>query len=108
MGQIVGGCTPEYIVWKRQKIEDTVPLPVKMQVSIPDPAPIQPSEVKIVRSEVASEKLEMEQNYLRLQKTADKAESNAWVQEHKAQRMIDVCTKVKDENENLYIANKKL
>ena len=50
----------------------------------------------------------MEQKYLRLQKTADKAESNARVQEHKAQRMADVYTKVKGENENLYIANKKL
>ena len=45
---------------------------------------------------------------MRLQKTADKAESNAWIQEHKAQRMKDVYTKAKDENENLYIANKKL
>ena len=45
---------------------------------------------------------------MRLQKTADKAESNARIQEHKAQRMEDVYTKAKDENENLYIANKKL
>ena len=50
----------------------------------------------------------MEQKYLRLQKIADKAESNARVHESKAQRMSDVYTKTKNENENLYIANKKL
>ena len=66
LGQIVGGCTPEYTVWRRQKIEDAVPLPVRMQVSIPDLAPIQPSKVEIVRSEFAFERLEMEQKYLRL------------------------------------------
>ena len=38
----------------------------------------------------------------------DKAESNARVHERKAQRMADVYTKVKSENDNLYIANKKL
>ena len=50
----------------------------------------------------------MELKYPRLQETANKSESNARVQEHKAQRMADICTKAKDENENLYIANKKL
>ena len=50
----------------------------------------------------------MEQKYLRLQETADKAESNARIQEHKFQKMADVCAKAKDETENLYIANKKL
>ena len=50
----------------------------------------------------------MEQKYLRLQKIADKAESNARVHERKAQRMADVYTKAKIENENLYITNKKL
>ena len=39
---------------------------------------------------------------------ADKAESNARVHERKAQRMADVYTKAKNENENLYIANKRL
>ena len=38
----------------------------------------------------------------------DKAESNARIYERKAQRMADVCAKKKNENENLYIANKKL
>ena len=50
----------------------------------------------------------MEQKYLRLQKMANKAESNARVHKHKAQRMADVYTKAKNENENLYIANNKL
>ena len=50
----------------------------------------------------------MEQKYLRLQEIADRAESNARIQEHKAQKMVDVCAKAKDETENLYIANKKL
>ena len=38
----------------------------------------------------------------------NKAESNARVHERKAQRMADVYTKAKSENDNLYIANKKL
>ena len=50
----------------------------------------------------------MEQKYLKLQETSDKAESNARVHEPKAQKMADVYTKAKVENENLYIANKKL
>ena len=50
----------------------------------------------------------MEHKYLRLQEKVDRVESNAQVQECKVQRMADVCTKVKKENENLYIANKKL
>ena len=66
MGQIVGGSTLEYTVWKGQKIEDAVPLPVKMQVPVPDPAPMQPSKVEIIRSKFAFERLEMEQKYLRL------------------------------------------
>ena len=41
LGQIVGGCTPKYTIWRRQKIEDAVPLSVKMQVSILNPTPIQ-------------------------------------------------------------------
>ena len=79
-----------------------------MLVSVPDPTPIQPLEVEIIILEFVSERSKMEQKYLKLQEIADKAENNARVQEHKAQRMVDVCTKVKDENENLYIANKKL
>ena len=81
--QLVGGCTPKYTVWRRQKIEDTVSLPNRMQVPIPDPIPIQPSEIKIIKVEFASERSKMEQMYLRLQETADKVESNAWIQEHK-------------------------
>ena len=50
----------------------------------------------------------MEQKYLRLQEIVDKAENNARVHERKAQKMADVYTKAKSENENLYIANKKL
>ena len=79
-----------------------------MQVSVSDPAPIQPSKIEIVISEFASERLEMEQKYFRLQEVADKVESNARVHEHKAQKIVDVYTKAKSENKNLYIANKKL
>ena len=50
----------------------------------------------------------MEQKYLRLQEIVDKAESDARVHERKTQRMAGVYTKTKSENENLYIANKKL
>ena len=84
LGQLIGGCTLEYTVWRRRKIEDAVPLPARMQVSIPNPDPIQPSKVNIVRLEFPSEKLEMEQKYLKLQEKADKAESNAQVYECKA------------------------
>ena len=50
----------------------------------------------------------MKRKYLRLQETADKAESNARIQEHKAEKIADVYAKAKDETENLYITNKKL
>ena len=59
LGQIVRGCTPEYTVWRGQKIEDSVPPLGRMRVSIPDPVLIQPSEVKIVRLEFVSERLEI-------------------------------------------------
>ena len=35
-------------------------------------------------------------------------EKNACIHEHTAQRMTESYTKVKSENENLYIANKKM
>ena len=108
LGQIVEGCTPEYTVLRRRKVEDIVPYPNRMQVPILDPVPVQPSEIEIIRAEFAFEKSEMERKYLRLQETADMAKSNAWVQEHKAQRMANVCAKAKDKTENLYIVNKKL
>ena len=108
MSQLVGGCTPAYTVWRRQKIEDVVSLSDRMQVSVSDPVPVQPLEIKIIRLEFAFERSKMEQKYLRLQEIADKVENNARVHEHKAQKMEDVYTKAKDENENLYIANKKL
>ena len=47
LGQIVRGCTPEYTVWRRQKIEDVVPLSDRMQVSVSNPVPVQPSEIKL-------------------------------------------------------------
>ena len=50
----------------------------------------------------------MEHKYLRPQEITDKVESNAQVQERKAQRMTEVYTKAKSENENLYIGNKRL
>ena len=77
LGQIVGGCTLEYTVWSRQKIEDKVFFPDRMQIPIPNPVLVQPSEIEIIRLEFAFERLEMEQKYLRLQEIADKAESNA-------------------------------
>ena len=79
-----------------------------MRVSILDPILKQLSEVDIVRSEFASEMLKMEQKYKKLHEIVDKLEENAWVHEHKAWKITEGYTKVKDENENLYIANKKL
>ena len=98
----------EYIISRGQKIGDVVSLSARIRVSVPDPTPIQPSEVEIVKLEFASERLEIEQKYFRLQKMADNAKSNARVHERKAQRMVDVYTKAKSEKKNLYIANKKL
>ena len=108
LGQLIGGCTLEYTVWRRQKIEDTVLPPTRMKVSISDPIPKQLSEIDIVRSEFASKRLEMELKYKRLQEIAKKSEKDVRVHEHKARKMIEGNTKVKDENKNLYIANKKL
>ena len=82
--------------------------PAKMRVSVPDLIPEQPSEVDIVRSEFASKRFEMERKYKKLQELVEKLEENSRVHEHKARRMTEGYTKVKDENENLYIANKKL
>ena len=84
LGQIVGGCTSEYTIWRRQKIKDIIPLPDRMQVSVPDSVLVQPSKIEIIRLEFAFERSEMEQKYLRLQQIADKAENNARVHEHKA------------------------
>ena len=50
----------------------------------------------------------MEQKYKKLQEVAEKSEKNAQVHEHKAWKMTKGYTKVKGENENLYVANKKL
>ena len=96
------------ILCGKDKIEDTIPLPIRMQVSVPDPALIQPSKIEIVKSKFAFERLKIEQKYLRLQEVADKVESNARVHEHKTPKMADIYTKTKSENKNLYIANKKL
>ena len=79
-----------------------------MKVSVPDSIPKQLLEVDIVRSEFALERIEMEQKYKKLWEIAKKSEENAKVHEHKARNMTKGFTKVKDENENLYIANKKL
>ena len=48
----------------------------------------------------------MEQKYKRLQDVAEKSKENAREHEHKARKMTKGYTKVKGENENLYIANK--
>ena len=108
LGQLIGGCTSKYIIWRGQKIEDTVLPPARMIVLIPNPIPKQLSKVDIVRSEFVSERLEMEQKYKMLQEVVEKSEENAQVHQHKAQKMIEGYTKVMGENENLYIANKKL
>ena len=108
LGQLIKGCTPEYTVWRGQKIEDTIFPQARMRIFVSDPIPKQLSEVDIVRSEFASERLEMERKYKRLQEITEKSEENARVHKHKAQKMTEGFTKVKDENENLYIANKKL
>ena len=79
-----------------------------MRVSVLDPIPKQLSEVDIVRSEFALERLEMEQKYEKLQEVVEKLEENARIHEHKAWKMIEGYTQVKGKNENLYIANKKL
>ena len=52
--------------------------------------------------------MEMEQKYKMLQEVAEKSEENARVHEHKARKMTESYTEVKGENENMYIANKKL
>ena len=81
---------------------------IRIGVPIPDPIPKQLLEVDIVRSKFALKRMKMEQKYKMLQEMAEKLEKNARVHEHKARKMIEVYTKVKGENENLYIANKKL
>ena len=50
----------------------------------------------------------MEQEFKRLWEVAEKLKDNAQMHEHKAQRMVEGYTKVKNENENLCEANKKL
>ena len=50
----------------------------------------------------------MERKYKVLQEVIEKSEENARVHEHNARKMTKGYTKVKGENENLYIANKKL
>ena len=66
LGQLIGGCTPEYTIWQGQKIEDTIFPPTRMRISVPNPIPKQLSEVDIVRSEFASKRLEMERKYKKL------------------------------------------
>ena len=61
----------------------------KMRVSIPDPIPEQPLEVDIIKSEFASERLEMEQKYKKLQELAEKSEENSRVYKHKARRLTE-------------------
>ena len=79
-----------------------------MKVSVPDSIPKQLSKVDIVRSEFALERIEMEQKYKKLQEIAKKSEENARIHEHKVRKITKGFTMVKDKNENLYIANKKL
>ena len=66
LGQLIGGCTPKYIVWKGRKTKDIVLPSARMRVPVLDPIPKQPSEVDIIRLVFIFERLEMEQKYLRL------------------------------------------
>ena len=59
-------------------------LPTRMKVSVPNSIPKQLSEVDIVRSEFASERLEIERKYKKLQEIVEKSKENARVHEHKA------------------------
>ena len=60
LGQLIRGYTLKYTVWRGQKIEDPVLLLTRMKISLLDLIPKQLSEVDIVRSEFALERLEME------------------------------------------------
>ena len=60
LGQIVGGCTPEYTIWRRQKIKDIVPLLDRMQVSVSDSVLVQLSKIEIIRLEFAFERSKIE------------------------------------------------
>ena len=77
LGQLIRGCTPEYTVWRGQKIEDMVLPPTRMRVFILDPIPKQLSEVDIVRLKFSLERLEMERKYKRLQEMIEKSKENA-------------------------------
>ena len=72
LGRLIGGCTPEYTVWRGQKIEDTVLPLIRVRVSVSDPIPKQLSKEDIVRSEFASKRLEMERKYKKLQEIVEK------------------------------------
>ena len=50
----------------------------------------------------------MEQKYIKLQEVEEKSKENDRIHEHKARRMAEGYTKVKNENENLYMVKKKL
>ena len=45
LGQLIGGHTSGYTVWRRQKIKETILRPARMGVSILDPIPKKLSEV---------------------------------------------------------------
>ena len=87
LGQLIGGCTLEYTVWRGQKIEDTVFLLTRMRVFVSDPISKQISKVDIVRSEFASKRLGMKHKYEKLQEIVEKSEENARIHEHKARKM---------------------
>ena len=95
LGKLIEGCTLEYTVWRGQKIEDTVSLPARMRISVPDPIPKQLSKVDIVRSEFASERLKMERKYKMLQEVVEKSKKNTRVHEYKARKMTEGYAKVK-------------
>ena len=61
LGNILDKVTPEYAVWKAQKIEDKVMLPARMRVPVTDPLPKKPSKLEIARAEFEMERVKMEQ-----------------------------------------------
>ena len=59
-GQLIEGYTLKYTIWREHKIQDTIFPSIRMRVSVLDPIPKQLSEVDIVRSKFALERLKME------------------------------------------------
>ena len=77
LGNILDKVTPEYVVWRAQKIEDKVMLPARMRIPVTDPPPKKPSELEIAQAEFEVERLKMEQESKRLREKSEKWEDQA-------------------------------